>query len=113
MAGYYHKFVKGFFRLAEPLTALTRKEKKFKWTDACERSFHELKDRLTNAPILEIPNGEEGFVIYSDAFKMGLGTVLMQNNRVITYASRQLKDYEKNYPTHDLEIVAVVFALKI
>ena len=73
----------------------------------------ELKQRLVSAPILAIPTGSGGLVVYSDASKCGLGCVLMQNVRVIAYASRQLKDYEKNYPTHDLELAAVVFALKI
>ena len=113
LAGYYRKFVADFSKLAMPLTTLTRKGKKFEWTEDCEKSFQELKRRLTSAPILTIPDGDEGFVIYSDASKMGLGAVLMQNGKVIAYASRQLKDYEKNYPTHDLELAAVVFALKI
>ena len=65
------------------------------------------------APILTIPEGEDGFVIYCDASGQGLGAVLMQHGRVIAYASRQLKDYEKNYPTHDLELAIVVFALKM
>lgn len=68
---------------------------------------------MTSTPILAIPSGSEGFVIYSDAFRQGLGVVLMQHNKVIAYASRQLKDYEKNYSTHDLELAALVFALKI
>ena len=113
LAGYYRKFVEGFSKIASPLTNLTRKNVKFQWTDSCERSFMELKQRLVSAPILAIPTGSGGLVVYSDASKCGLGCVLMQNGRVIAYASRQLKDYEKNYPTHDLELAAVVFALKI
>ncbi|KAL5549869.1 hypothetical protein UlMin_000045 [Ulmus minor] len=113
MAGYYRRFVEGFSRIAGPLTMLTRKNVRFTWTEDCEKSFQELKKRLTTAPVLAIPSGNDGFVIYSDASKMGLGAVLMQHGRVIAYASRQLKDYEKNYPTHDLELAAVVFALKI
>ena len=72
-----------------------------------------MKGRLTSAPVLALPNGREGFVVYSDASRQGLGCVLMQNDRVIAYASRQLKKHEENYPTHDLELAAVVFALKI
>ena len=68
---------------------------------------------MTTAPVLTIPNGTEGYTIYSDASGRGLGAVLMQHGKVISYASRQLKNYEKNYPTHDLELAAVVFALKI
>ena len=113
MAGYYRKFIEGFSKIALPLTTLTKKGKKFEWTAECEKSFQELKTRLTSAPILTLPEGTEGFVIYCDASKMGLGAVLMQVDKVIAYASRQLKDYEKNYPTHDLELAAVVFALKI
>ena len=113
LAGYYRRFVEGFSKIASPLTQLTRKDVKFKWTDSCEGSFQELKKRLTSAPVLSIPTGGGGFVIYSDASKNGLGCVLMQNGKVIAYASRQLKEYEKNYPTHDLELAAVVFALKI
>ena len=113
LAGYYRRFVEGFSKIAMPLTQLTRKGVMFRWTDMCERSFQELKKRLTSAPILSIPSGTGGFVIYSDASKNGLGCVLMQNGKVIAYASRQLKEYEKNYPTHDLELATVVFALKI
>ena len=113
LAGYYRKFVDGFSKIASPLTNLTRKNVKFQWTDLCERSFMELKQKLISAPILAIPTNSGRFVVYSDASKCGLGCVLMQNGKVIAYASRQLKDYEKNYPTHDLELAAVVFALKI
>ena len=114
LAGYYQRFVEGFAKIAAPLTALTRKGKKYEWTAKCEEHFQELKSRLTSAPILTIPVvEEENFVIYSDASKIGLGAVLMQNGKVIAYASRQLKEHEKNYPTHDLELAAVVFALKI
>ncbi|KAL5568094.1 hypothetical protein UlMin_024669 [Ulmus minor] len=113
LAGYYRRFVEGFSSLAVPLTALTKKDKKFEWTDKCERSFQELKQRLTSAPILVLPSEDEEFAVYCDASKIGLGAVLMQKEKVIAYASRQLKVHEKNYPTHDLELAAVVFALKI
>ena len=113
LAGYYRKFVEGFSKIAAPMTKLTRKDVKYDLVDACQRSFEELKGRLTSAPILAFSNGREGFVVYSDAFRQGLGCVLMQNDRVIAYASRQLKKHEKNYLTHDLEHAAVVFALKI
>ena len=113
LAGYYRRFVEGFSRIAMPLTNLTRKNVKFEWNDACNDSFLELKKRLITAPVLTIPTGEEGFVIYSGASGIGLGVVLIQHGKVIVYASRQLKDYERNYPTHDLELAAVVFALKI
>ncbi|WMV58989.1 hypothetical protein MTR67_052374, partial [Solanum verrucosum] len=113
LAGYYRRFVNGFSSIASPMTKLTQKKAKFEWTDECERSFQTLKDKLVSAPILSLPDGLEGFVVYCDASRVGLGCVLMQNGKVIAYASRQLKVHEKNYPTHDLELAAVVFALKI
>ena len=113
LAGYYRKFVEGFSKIAAPLTKLTRKDVKYDWVDACQRSFEELKGRLTSAPVLALPNERDGFAVYSDASRQGLGCVLMQNDRVIAYASRQLKKHEENYPTHDLELAVVVFALKI
>ncbi|CAH9076112.1 unnamed protein product [Cuscuta epithymum] len=113
LAGYYRKFVEGFSKIALPLTTLTRKGKRFEWTDRCEESFQKIKECLTSAPVLALPEGTGEFVIYCDASKMGLGAVLMQNDRVIAFASRQLKDYEQNYPTHDLELAAVIHALKI
>ena len=96
-----------------PLTQLMRKNQKFQWTNAYEKSFQELKQRLVSTPILTIPSGSEAFMIYSDAPKQDFGYVLMQNDKVIAYAARQLKDYEQKYPTHDLELAVVVFALKI
>ena len=85
----------------------------FQRTDACERSFKLLKDKLTTAPVLTLPEGPDGYVIYCDASGVGLGCVLMQHGKVIAYASRQLRKHEKNYPTHDLELAVVVHALKI
>ncbi|XP_028120977.1 uncharacterized protein LOC114318317 [Camellia sinensis] len=113
LAGYYRRFVQNFSKIAVPLTQLTRKGVAFEWSEERESAFQELKTRLTTAPVLAFPSSTEGFVIYSDASHKGLGCVLMQNGRVIAYASRQLKPHEKNYPTHDLELAAVVFALKI
>ena len=113
LVGYYRRFVEGFSRLAAPFTRLTRKNEKFQWSEECEQSFQELKQRLVTAPVLTLPLGSDGFVIYSDASHKGLGRVLMQQGKVIAYASRQLKTYERNYPTHDLELATVVFALKI
>ena len=83
------------------------------WTERCEESFQELKRCLTTTPVLTLPQGTEGFAIYCDASKSGLGAVLMQHGKVVAYASRQLKDYEIRYPIHDLELAAFVFALKI
>ena len=95
------------------MTAFTRKNVKFEWMDAWEQSFQELKRRLEMIPILTIPEGEDGFVIYYETSGQGLGASLMQYGRVIAYTSRQLKDFEKNYPTHDLEVVAMMFTLKM
>ncbi|GJY42995.1 putative reverse transcriptase domain-containing protein, partial [Tanacetum coccineum] len=76
-------------------------------------AFQLLKEKLCSVPILALPEGAENFIIYCDALHKGLGDVLMQNEKVIAYASRQLKIHEKNYTTHDLELGTVVFALKI
>ena len=95
------------------MTRLTRKNQSFEWNSTCEASFLELKNRLTSTPVLIIPNPKKNFVVYCDASKRGLGCVLMQEGRVVAYASRQLRSHEENYPTHDLELAAIVFALKI
>ncbi|KAA0047116.1 reverse transcriptase [Cucumis melo var. makuwa] len=113
LAGYYRQFVEHFSRIATLLTQLTRKGAPFVWSKACEDSFQNLKQKLVTAPVLTVPDGSGSFVIYSDASKKGLGCVLMQQGKVVAYASRQLKSREQNYPTHDLELAAVVFALKI
>ncbi|KAL0560151.1 hypothetical protein IC582_000545 [Cucumis melo] len=113
LAGYYRRFVENFSRIATPLTQLTRKGAPFVWSKACEDSFQNLKQKLVTAPVLTVPDGSGSFVIYSDASKKGLDCVLMQQGKVVAYASRQLKSHEQNYPKHDLELAAVVFALKI
>ena len=113
LAGYYRRFVEGFARLTVPLTQLTKKDVKFVWSDDCDVAFEELKRRLTSAPILTLPTDGEMFMVYTDASYVGLGCVLMQCGKVVAYASRQLKVHEKNYPTHDLELAAIIFALKI
>lgn len=95
------------------MTELLKKEKKFEWSEACERSFQELKKRLTTAPVLTLPDIRKDFEIFCDASRQGLGCVLMQDRKVVAYASRQLRPHEVNYPTHDLELAAVVHALKI
>ena len=112
LAGYYRRFIEGFSKIAGPLHCLTRKEVKFEWTDRCEGSFQTLKEKLTSAPVLTLPEGNEGFEVNNDASYLGLGCVLMQHKRVVAYASRQLKKHELNYPTHDLELAAIIFALK-
>jgi hypothetical protein len=113
LAGYYRRFIEGFSKIARPMTELLKKEKKFAWMENCERSFQELKQRLTTAPVLTLPDIHRDFVVYCDASRQGLGCVLMQDGKVVAYASRQLRTHEQNYPTHDLELAAVVHALKI
>ncbi|WMV08763.1 hypothetical protein MTR67_002148 [Solanum verrucosum] len=113
LACYYKRFVEGFSSIVSPLRDLIQKKAKFIWSDACEKSFQDLKDRLTSTLVLTLPEGTYGFVVYCNASRVGLGCVLMQNGKVIAYTSRQLKDHEKNYPTHDLKLTSVVFALMI
>jgi len=105
--------MENFFRISAPLTKLTQKNVEFQWSEACEKSFLELKERLTTVPILAVPSGSGGYIVYCDASRVRLGYVLMQHGKVIAYASRQLKKHERNYPTHDLEMAAVIFSLKI
>jgi hypothetical protein len=97
----------------KPLTSVLEKGKEFKWDEACQKCFEELKERLTTAPVLIKPDIHKGFYVYCDASHQGHGCVLMQEGKVIAYASRQLRKHEKNYPTHDLELATMVHALKI
>jgi hypothetical protein len=92
---------------------LLEKGKTFEWTPRREASFQELKKRLTTTSVLTMPDMEKPFSIYYDASGQGLGCVLMQDGHVVAYASRQLRKHEEEYPTHDLELAAVVHALKI
>ncbi|GJT28548.1 putative reverse transcriptase domain-containing protein [Tanacetum coccineum] len=113
LAGYYRRFIEGFSKIAKSMTKLTQKGIKFDWGEKEENAFQLIKQKLCSAPILALPEGSEDFVVYCDASHKGLGAVLMQREKVIAYASRQLKVYEKNYTTHDLELGSVVFALKL
>ena len=113
LVGYYRRFVKGFSMIATPMTRLLQKDVKFEWTKKCQQSFGRLKTLLTEAPVLVLLEPGKEFVVYSDASLNGLGCVLMQDGKVIAYALRQFKPHEKNYPTHDLELAAIIFALKI
>ncbi|GJX67527.1 reverse transcriptase domain-containing protein [Tanacetum coccineum] len=113
LAGYYRRFIENFSKIAKPLTLLTQKNKAYVWGDKQDEAFQILKEKLCNAPVLALPDGPDDFVVYCDASKQGFGCVLMQQGKVIAYASRQLKIHENNYTTHDLELGAVVFALKI
>jgi ribonuclease HI len=113
LAGYYRRFIKGFSKISRPMTDLLAKGKTFEWTPRSEASFQELKKSLTTAPVLTMPNVERSFSIYCDASEQGLGCVLMQDGQVVTYSSRQLRKHEEKYTTHDLELAAIVHALKI
>ena len=113
LAGYYNRIIQYFSRLAAPMMRLIRKEVKFEWNDLCEKAFQELKMRLTSSPILIVPDRGQGYIVYCDASKYGLGCVLMQFGMVMAYGSRQLKNHKHSYPTHDMELAAIVFTLKI
>src|SRR5437016_4549856 len=113
LAGYYRRFIEGFSKISKPMTTLLQKSAPFEWSDAYERSFQELKTRLTSAPVLVLPDIHKDFTVYYDASRKGLGCVLMQDGKVVAYASRQLKAHEENYPIDDLKLAAVVHACKI
>ncbi|GJS59171.1 putative reverse transcriptase domain-containing protein [Tanacetum coccineum] len=113
LAGYYRRFIEGFSKIAKPMTKLTQKSVKFNWGEKEETAFQTLNQKLCSAPILALPEGSENFVVYCDASHKGLGAMLMQKEKVIAYASRQLKIHEKNYTTHNLKLGVVVFALKM
>jgi ribonuclease HI len=112
MASYYQRFIEGFSKIARPMTTLLAKKVEFKWALACQESFEMLKQKLTTTPVLVLLDVHKPFSVYCDASYTGLGCVLMHEGRVVTYSSRQLKVHEKNYPTHDMELAAVVHALK-
>ncbi|GKA13980.1 putative reverse transcriptase domain-containing protein [Tanacetum coccineum] len=113
LAGYYRRFIQDFSKIASSLTKLTKKNTPFEWGEEQEEAFVTLRRKLCETPILVLLNGTEDMVVYCDASYVSLMCVLMQRGKVIAYASRQLKKHEENYPTHDLEFVVVVFALKI
>ena len=110
---YYRRFIEDFSRLAAPMTRLTLKEVKFEWNDICERAFQELKRRLTSASILIVLEKRQRYTMYCNASNDRLGCILMQSGRVVAYGSRQLRNHERNYTTHDMELTTIVFALKI
>nr|GFA94300.1 putative reverse transcriptase domain-containing protein [Tanacetum cinerariifolium] len=108
LAGYYRRFIKSFSKIAKLMTKLTQKN-----GEKEEAAFQLIKQKLCSSPILALPKGSKIFIVYCDASHKGLGAVLIQNEKVIAYASRQLKIHEKNYTTHDLELGAMVFAVKM
>ena len=113
LADYYRRLVKGFSMTTAPMKRLLQKNARFEWSEKCQANFEKLKAFLTEAPVLTQPTFDKEHVIFSDASLNGLGCVLMQEDKLVAYASRQLKPHEKNYPTHNLELAAIVFALKI
>jgi len=113
LAGYYRRFIPNFSRIAKPMTELLKKGVKYNWDVKCDEAFHTLRAHLTTAPVLAQPDNNKSYDVYCDASGTGLGRVLLQENRVIAYASRALRPHEINYPTHDLELAVVIHALKI
>jgi len=113
LAGYYRCFILDFSKIAKPMTKLLQKDVKLMWSQECEVAFNALRHLLTTAPILAQPDIEKPFDVFCDVASSGLGCVLMQEGRVIAYASRHLRKHEVNYATHDLELAAVVHALKL
>ena len=113
LAGYYRRFVKGFSVTVAPMTILLQKNVRFEWSEKCQVSFEKLKAFLTETSVLTQSTYGKEYVIFSDASLNGLGCVLMQEGKVVAYTSRQLKPHEKNYPTHELELAAIMFASKI
>ena len=113
IAGYYSRFVEIFSAIAYPITSLQRKGVKFEWIEKCQNSFEQLKLKLTTTRILKIADPDKEFVVCTDACREGLGGVLLQENSIIEYESRKLKTYEQNYSAYDLELAAVIHALKM
>jgi hypothetical protein len=111
LAGYYHRFIANFSKIAKPITDLLMKEEKFVWNAEHNEAFWSLKKLLTTSPVLAQPDITMSFDVYCDASGTGLGCALMQEGRVIAYSSHQLRPHEEHYPTHDLELAAVVHAL--
>jgi hypothetical protein len=112
LASYYHKFILNFSKIAKPIIDLLKKEEKFVWNAKRDEAFQTLKKLLTTSPVLAQPDITKTFDVYCDASSTWLGYVLMQDGHVITYSSWQLRHHEENYPTHDLELAAVVHALR-
>ncbi|WVZ81007.1 hypothetical protein U9M48_028434, partial [Paspalum notatum var. saurae] len=110
---YYRRFIENFSKIVKPMTSLLEKDAEFRWTNAQQAAFDELKKRLTTAHVLTLPDQQKKFIVYCDAFRDGLGCVLMQEDKVIAYASRQLRKHEMNYPTHDLELAALDYDMEI
>jgi hypothetical protein len=112
MARYYRRFIEGFSNITRPMTSLLANKVEFKWTQKCQEAFEALKEKLTTVPVLVLLDIHKPFSVYCDASYTGLRCVLIQEGKVVVYSSQQLKVHEKNYPMNDLELAAVVHALK-
>jgi hypothetical protein len=112
LTGYYRRFIPNLSKISKPITELLKKYNKYMWSKGCDDAFNTLKKLLTASPMLAQPDIAKPFDVYCDASGIGLGCVLMQEGQVISYSSRQLRRHEENYPTHDLELAAVVMALR-
>jgi hypothetical protein len=111
LAGYYRRFIPNFSKIVKPITKLLKKGNKYVWSEACDEDFKHLKKLLTTSSVLAQSDTAKPFDVYCDASGTSLGGVLMQEGRVISYSSRQLRRHEEHYPTHDLELVELVMAL--
>jgi hypothetical protein len=113
LVGYYRRFIEGFSKIVNPITKLKKKNNKFVWTEKCAEVFWRLKELLTTMPILKVPDMDEEFLVCIDASKEGLGRVLMKDGRAIAYILRKLRRHEDNYVMHDLELLAIVYSLRV
>jgi hypothetical protein len=113
LAGYYRWFIPNFSKIATRITRLLKKGNKYLWSEACDEAFKHLRRLLTISPVLAQPDTTKPFDVYCDASGTDLGGVLMQEGRVISYSSRQLRRHEEHYPTHDLELAAIVMTLRM
>jgi hypothetical protein len=111
--GYYRRFIVGFSKISHPINSFQNKGTKFEWTLKCEKNFNLLKELLTSAPVLKILDPNESFVVCTDTSKEGLGGVFTKNGHVIEYESRKLKEHERNYATHNLELATIVHTLRM
>jgi hypothetical protein len=113
LVGYYRWFVEGFSKIENPITELQKKNKNFVWTEKCAEDFRRLKEMLTITLILKVPDMDVDFLVCINASKEGLGKVLIQDVRVIAYISRKLRRHEDNYVKQNLELLAIVYSLKV
>jgi hypothetical protein len=113
LAGYYRRFVEGFSKITNPITKLQKRNKEFVWTKKFLEAFQRLKELLTTTPMLKVLDIDTNFFVWTDTSKEGLGGVLMQDGRVISYILRKMSRHEENYATHDLELLAIIYALKV